>query len=149
MNATQELFQLAEAAAAARTRWQEHPVREPLRVLREICDEVGRAWSGSNIGYHATVYYSDLQPKPPNVQFSAEWGLMDVWPTHQPDPGWQMMDYKDVEDYILSRLLEDGCEEFSNVHGLEQLRFPKGKIGAQFEEIRRVLERERVIFPGQ
>ena len=44
-------------------------------------------------------------------------------------------------------LLEDGCEEFSNVHGLGQIRFPKGNISAQFEEIRRVLERERVIFP--
>jgi predicted nucleotide-binding protein len=44
-------------------------------------------------------------------------------------------------------LLEDGCEEFSNAHGLGQIRFPKANISAQFEEIRRVLERERVIFP--
>ncbi|NOU27135.1 MAG: nucleotide-binding protein [Polyangiaceae bacterium] len=42
-------------------------------------------------------------------------------------------------------LVEDGCEEFSNVHGLTQLRFPKGNISSQFEEIRRVLEREKVI----
>jgi len=39
-------------------------------------------------------------------------------------------------------LLEDGCEEFSNIHGLGQIRFPKGNISAVFEEIRRVLERE-------
>jgi predicted nucleotide-binding protein len=42
-------------------------------------------------------------------------------------------------------LLEDGCEEFSNVHGLGQIRFPKGKIGDAFEEVRRVLEREDLI----
>lgn len=42
-------------------------------------------------------------------------------------------------------LLEDGCEEFSNIHGLVQIRFPKGNIKASFEEIRRVLEREGVI----
>jgi predicted nucleotide-binding protein len=42
-------------------------------------------------------------------------------------------------------LLERGCEEFSNIHGLGQIRFPKGNISAQFEEIRRVLERERII----
>jgi len=39
-------------------------------------------------------------------------------------------------------LLEDGCEEFSNIHGLGQIRFPAGNISARFEEIRRVLERE-------
>jgi predicted nucleotide-binding protein len=42
-------------------------------------------------------------------------------------------------------LLEQGCEEFSNIHGLGQLRFGKGNISALFEEIRLVLERERII----
>jgi len=42
-------------------------------------------------------------------------------------------------------LLEEACEEFSNIHGLGQIRFPNGDIGAKFEEIRRVLERERLI----
>lgn len=42
-------------------------------------------------------------------------------------------------------LLEDGCNEFSNIHGLGQIRFPKGDIKVQFEEIRRVLEREKII----
>jgi predicted nucleotide-binding protein len=42
-------------------------------------------------------------------------------------------------------LLEEGCAEFSNIYGLTQMRFPRGNIGAIFEEIRRVLERENVI----
>jgi predicted nucleotide-binding protein len=42
-------------------------------------------------------------------------------------------------------LLEEGCEEFSNIHGLGQIRFPKATISAKFEEIRGVLEREGVI----
>jgi predicted nucleotide-binding protein len=42
-------------------------------------------------------------------------------------------------------LLEDGCAEFSNIGGLTTLRFPRGKISAAFEEIRRVLERENVL----
>lgn len=41
-------------------------------------------------------------------------------------------------------LLEEGCEEFSNIHGIGQIRFPKGKIMAKSEEIRRVLEREGI-----
>ena len=35
-------------------------------------------------------------------------------------------------------LLEEGCEEFSNIEGLGQIRFPKGDIKAVFEEVRRV-----------
>ena len=42
-------------------------------------------------------------------------------------------------------LLEDGCSEFSNIVGLSQIQFPRGRISAAFEEIRRVLEREGVI----
>ena len=42
-------------------------------------------------------------------------------------------------------LLEDGCTEFSNIIGLSQIRFPRGDIAARFEEVRRVLERERLI----
>lgn len=42
-------------------------------------------------------------------------------------------------------LLEEGCEEFSNIHGLGQIRFPKGDISARFEKIREVLEHEGLI----
>lgn len=42
-------------------------------------------------------------------------------------------------------LLEDGCEEFSNIQGLGQVRFPKGNIKACFEEIREILEREGIL----
>lgn len=42
-------------------------------------------------------------------------------------------------------LLEEGCEEFSNIQGLGQIRFPKGNISAIFEDVRAVLEREDII----
>jgi predicted nucleotide-binding protein len=42
-------------------------------------------------------------------------------------------------------LLEEGCEEFSNIQGLGQIHFPKGNIKAVFEDVRQVLEREGVI----
>lgn len=42
-------------------------------------------------------------------------------------------------------LLEEGCQEFSNIQGLGQIRFPRSNISAVFEEIRRVLEREGLI----
>ena len=42
-------------------------------------------------------------------------------------------------------MLEDGCDSFSNIDGIGRIPFPKGNIKAAFEEIRRVLERERII----
>jgi predicted nucleotide-binding protein len=42
-------------------------------------------------------------------------------------------------------LFEEGCKEFTNIQGLGQIRFPKGRIAAVFEEIRLVLEREGLV----
>lgn len=42
-------------------------------------------------------------------------------------------------------LLEEGCESFSNIDGLGQIRFPKGKLNAKRDEIREVLEREGIV----
>lgn len=78
-------------------------LRKQLEALEAACDSIDRAWSGSNLGYHANVYYHDLNPKPAHVEFSSEWGLMDRWPTHQPDRGWVKMDDKAVEREILDR----------------------------------------------
>jgi hypothetical protein len=41
-------------------------------------------------------------------------------------------------------ILEEECEEFSNMHGVGQIRFPRGNIGAVFGEIRQILDREGV-----
>jgi DNA polymerase III delta prime subunit len=42
-------------------------------------------------------------------------------------------------------LLEEGCAEFSNIHGLTHISYPRGNLRFVFEELRRVLEREGVI----
>lgn len=42
-------------------------------------------------------------------------------------------------------LLEEGCGTFSNLDGLTYIGFPKDRISAAFEEIRRVVEREGLI----
>jgi predicted nucleotide-binding protein len=39
-------------------------------------------------------------------------------------------------------LLEDGTEEFSNIAGLQQIRFPKGKIRETFGDVLAVLKHE-------
>lgn len=42
-------------------------------------------------------------------------------------------------------LLEEGCEEFSNIHGLTQIRFSKGNIRSCYEDVREVLKREGLV----
>lgn len=42
-------------------------------------------------------------------------------------------------------LVEEGCEEFSNIHGVTHIPFPKSNISASFEEVRRTLEREGIL----
>lgn len=42
-------------------------------------------------------------------------------------------------------LLECGCEEFSNIVGLGQIRFEAGRLRDKSEEIRQVLEREGIV----
>jgi hypothetical protein len=46
-------------------------------------------------------------------------------------------------------MLEEGCEEFSNIEGLGQIRFPKNNIKAAFHDVQLVLEREGLIDAPQ
>ncbi len=42
-------------------------------------------------------------------------------------------------------LREDGCQDFSNMDGIGEIRFPKGDLKARFEQIRTVLQREGIL----
>ena len=46
-------------------------------------------------------------------------------------------------------MLEEGCQEFSNIAGLGQIQFPKNNIKAAFHDVQLVLEREGLIEPPQ
>jgi len=101
MNAIGELIELADTITRDRERLLS--LRRAFDSLEHAANEIDRSWSGSNIGYHARVYYRGFQPTPAGALFSSEWGLMDRWPTHQPDPGWQLLDHKAVVDAVIAR----------------------------------------------
>ena len=42
-------------------------------------------------------------------------------------------------------LLEEGCKDFSNIHGLTYIPFPKNGISGKYEEVRLTLQREKII----
>ena len=103
MPITDELFEVAGEADETLAHIRDENLQKPLLAIHKVCEEAQRAWSGSNIGYHATVYFEGIRPKPPEAQFSDEWGMMDRWPTHQPHPGWRVMDHQAVFDELLER----------------------------------------------
>jgi hypothetical protein len=103
MSILQELIEVADGADSACAQLAKEDIETPLSAIRKVAQEADRSWSGSNIGYHATVYFAGLNPAPPDAQFSSEWGLMRRWPTHEPHPGWQLMDYKTVYNILIER----------------------------------------------
>jgi len=149
----EELDDIAERLDAGAKPADGATVKNALDRLEKAANEVGKAWSGSAIGYHARVYYSGLRPPLPGAHFSAEWGWQRRRTLPSTTGDWAEQNPDDVERVIQGRLgfakaiilLEEGCEEFSNIHGLGQIRFPKGNISAKFDEIRRVLEREGLV----
>jgi hypothetical protein len=83
--AEDELLPLAEALDKDSGRYSE--AIEPFE----------RAWSRSNLGPHALMYYEDLQTPPPRRQWSKEWGFL-----HQ-QPGWHPADHDEVIALIEQR----------------------------------------------
>jgi hypothetical protein len=47
-------------------------ISEQIVRLRDMANQVGRAWCGSWIGYQSRVYYENLVPPPPGAHFSSE-----------------------------------------------------------------------------
>lgn len=103
MDSAADLFEIAETAAEALAQIKSDEIQKPLAAIEREAEVAKRAWSGSNIGYHANVYFGGLRPKTPDAEFSPEWGLMDVWPTHQPHRMWEKMDPETVRSTILDR----------------------------------------------
>jgi predicted nucleotide-binding protein len=108
---SQELSELSSAIVGELGKAQEPHLLKHMSALSDACDVAASAWSGSNLGYHATVYYAGIRPSPAGTIFSPEWGLMDRWPTHVPDPGWRMMDHRSVIAELLKRAEIDDLGE--------------------------------------
>lgn len=95
-----ELLEIADRLGRLGHQAESPDVKEPLKRLEEAATVIGRAWSGSWLGYHARVYYHNLKPPPPGVHFSREWGLEDSWSIQDTTDDWQEFDEEAVEKAI-------------------------------------------------
>ena len=81
MSVTEDLFVVATKLAEYSNRIKSKNFSEPLDKLEKVANEVGKAWSGSWLGYHSRVYYEDLKEPPAGARFSQEWGIEDRYGT--------------------------------------------------------------------
>jgi predicted nucleotide-binding protein len=72
------LIEAANALKSAAAEYSKASFQNDLLRLKESAEQAGRAWSGSNAGYHANVYYSGLQRPPQGAVFSMQSGLRDA-----------------------------------------------------------------------
>jgi predicted nucleotide-binding protein len=99
---SEELLEIAEELDSIQAKFDSSEVTVPLQKLEKAAGEVGKAWSGSWLGYHSRVYYRDFRPPPPGARFSQEWGLKDV--AFGDTVGqWVEYDYDDVRTEIFDR----------------------------------------------
>ena len=74
---------------------------EPLEALTAAAEDVAQAWSGSNLGYQANVYYEGFEIPPPGATFSREWGFEGIVLGSRGE--WRQHRSEDVVAYIEAR----------------------------------------------
>ena len=113
MTPVEELQVISNDAATALKELKAPKFQGILRAIGDAADDIGRAWSRSNIGYHARVYCDGLHARHPNLHFSAEWGLQDEWPTHTPNEIWKVYDHDAIIEEILRRAGRPSVEDLN------------------------------------
>ena len=94
----EEVDEVAQRAGAAA---QDPADEEYLNRLMEEAASVGRAWSGSNLGYHSLIFYDGFKAPPAGSAFNREWGLTGaMWSVTE---GWAQHGFSEVHDMILQR----------------------------------------------
>ena len=89
-----ELRAFADRLTAENTRGGQADVAEPLDKLDRAATAIGKAWSGSNMGYQSRVYYNDFDPPPPGAHFDSEWGFLGQFQGTTGD--WREYQFDDV-----------------------------------------------------
>lgn len=96
-----ELFAIADTLD--RIVEQGTEIIDGLSTLEKAAIDVGKAWCGSSLGYHAFVYYGGLSAPPPGAHFSSEWGLMDTFAIRETSGDWREYNPDQVEEEIYNR----------------------------------------------
>jgi predicted nucleotide-binding protein len=89
----EELLEIADKMKLYAQKAKQENISLPLSKLEDAANSVSKAWSGSWLGYHASIYYKDLQVPPPGAHFSQEWGMERTIGNYGTTGDWR--EYKD------------------------------------------------------
>lgn len=101
MKADQELFIASDRVGELLDRFESSMPENLIEQVTDICDAVHKSWSGSNLGYHANVYFEGLRPAPPGANFSPEWGFVDAHFSNPTDNRFRQYDPAGVKAYVM------------------------------------------------
>ena len=93
--AREELEALADQLEMAAADANAAQVKDPVDAMQSAVDEVGLAWSGSPIGYHARIYYSGLSRPPHEAMFDRDWGWLPTF-SNRTRGAWEVFSEHDV-----------------------------------------------------
>lgn len=125
MSISKELFEIA----AALRQFEEFSAPE-LDELNSAAEAIGKAWSGSWLGYHSKVYYADFQEPPPGAAFSQEWGMQDAF-SRGSRGDWREYNYDDVVSLINHEAGEPDLSEISEKADNAKKAFEEAKAKAE------------------
>lgn len=99
----QELIEISDRLERLADAFESDEITNDLKRIGAACEEIGRAWSGSNLGYHSTVYYAEFVRPPAGAHFSIEAGLEEQWPLDGSTGDWRENRFEDVIAEIKQR----------------------------------------------
>ncbi|WP_422321717.1 TIR domain-containing protein [Prosthecobacter sp.] len=88
--------------------------------LKKVGNDADRAFSGSWMGDHSTIYYKGIKQPPPGASFDSEWGLVhgvqDGWLLYDPhELKLLMYENAEIEDRdALNLSVESTCDSFAD-----------------------------------
>ncbi len=98
-NPADELLVIADREAKLAGSFYE--VEDALRAMESAADTVGKAWSGSWLGYQSRVYYKNLERPPAGAHFSSEWGFEEMgWVDGATTGDWEDVTAAEVDERI-------------------------------------------------
>ncbi len=89
-----ELRVIADRLREIAARGDDAAIAQPLQKVMDATGELGKAWSGSNMGYQSRVYYDGLKPPPPGAHFDSEWGFLGQFQGTTGD--WREFDFDEI-----------------------------------------------------
>jgi len=110
-NVIEELSQAAEECEQIAFDFLEGETHQLRTKIEEAANEVGRAWSGSWLGYQAYVYTDGLVPKKPGDHFDSTSGASAF---NETSGAWAEYDPKSVEAVLLEQA-EVSLEEYNEL----------------------------------